>query len=307
MAFLDNSGDIIIDAVLTDTGRYRLAKADGAFAIKKFALGDDEIDYSLYDLSAPTGQRDLEIMQTPILEAFTNNASSLKSKLVTIPRNNILYMPVLKPNNLKRPAINNDLQMYVVASNDTTLNLKTKSVTEDYIMAGETTTGGPSIRIDQGINSSVISPSYNIEDELFESQYIIEIDNRLGKIVSPEGQTQSSKGKGGQLVEAAYLDDDNIASYIITMGSNPLFVTENTNTLEANQVIEGPRGTTLRFAIQASIELNSSSYLFTELGGLDVISGLGTEQMQYIDTTIRIQGATTGVSVDLPVRFVRSQ
>ncbi len=32
MAFLDNSGDIILDAVLTDTGRYRLAKGDGSFS-----------------------------------------------------------------------------------------------------------------------------------------------------------------------------------------------------------------------------------------------------------------------------------
>ena len=37
MAFLDNSGDIILDAVLTDTGRMRLAKGDGSFNITKFA------------------------------------------------------------------------------------------------------------------------------------------------------------------------------------------------------------------------------------------------------------------------------
>ena len=49
MAFLDNSGDIILDAVLTDTGRMRLAKGDGSFLIKKFALGDDEINYELYN------------------------------------------------------------------------------------------------------------------------------------------------------------------------------------------------------------------------------------------------------------------
>ena len=47
MAFLDNSGDIILDAVLTDTGRMRLAKGDGSFKIEKFALGDDEINYEL--------------------------------------------------------------------------------------------------------------------------------------------------------------------------------------------------------------------------------------------------------------------
>ena len=38
MAFLDNSGDIILDAVLTDTGRYRLAKGDGSFKIVSLRL-----------------------------------------------------------------------------------------------------------------------------------------------------------------------------------------------------------------------------------------------------------------------------
>ena len=47
MAFLDNSGDIILDAVLTDVGRKRMAA--GNFRITKFTLGDDEIDYSLYN------------------------------------------------------------------------------------------------------------------------------------------------------------------------------------------------------------------------------------------------------------------
>ena len=36
MGFLDNSGDIILDAVLTDTGRFRIAR--GGFKITKFAL-----------------------------------------------------------------------------------------------------------------------------------------------------------------------------------------------------------------------------------------------------------------------------
>ena len=72
MAILDNSGDIILDAVLTDTGRKRLAQGDGSFRITKFALGDDEIDYTLYNNQNPSGSAyyDLEIMQTPVLEAF---------------------------------------------------------------------------------------------------------------------------------------------------------------------------------------------------------------------------------------------
>ena len=84
MAFLDNSGDIILDAVLTDTGRKRLARADGSFRIEKFAFGDEEINYGLYNKDHANGSAyfDLEILQTPILEAFTNNSSLMKSKLM---------------------------------------------------------------------------------------------------------------------------------------------------------------------------------------------------------------------------------
>jgi len=106
MAFLDNSGDIILDAVLTDTGRLRLAQGDGSFKISKFALGDDEINYELYNKSHASGSAyfDLEVLQTPVLEAFTNNTSNLKTKLVTLSRTNILYMPVLKLNENVQPS-----------------------------------------------------------------------------------------------------------------------------------------------------------------------------------------------------------
>jgi hypothetical protein len=103
MAFLDNSGDIILDAVLTDTGRLRLAQGDGSFKISKFALGDDEINYGLYNKDHASGSAyyDLEVLQTPVLEAFTNNTSNLKTKLVTMSRTNVLYMPILKLNKNK--------------------------------------------------------------------------------------------------------------------------------------------------------------------------------------------------------------
>lgn len=295
MAFLDNSGDIIIDAVLTDTGRYRLAKGDGSFSIVKFALGDDEVDYALYNATASSGQRDLEVMQTPILEAFTNNGSSMKSKLVSIPRNNILYMPVLKANNTKQDALNDTLSMYVVAVDENTENSTNQTAATPYLF-GENVAAGKGLRIDQGIDNNAISPKFSIESDLLETQYIIEIDNRLGKIVS----------QNGPAARVAYVDDDNIASYYLTLGTDPSYVRENTNTSDAGEVIAGPRGTTLSLAIQSSIELNSSSYLFTQLGGTTTISGdsgLGT--VMYIDSTVRIQGATTGASVDLPIRFIK--
>ena len=48
MAFLDTSGTIILDAILTDIGRKRMVQ--GAFRVSKFALGDDEMDYGLVDV-----------------------------------------------------------------------------------------------------------------------------------------------------------------------------------------------------------------------------------------------------------------
>ena len=65
MAFLDNSGDIILDAVLTDHGRKLLAKGDGSFQITKFALGDEEINYGLYNATHSSGSAfyDVEILQ----------------------------------------------------------------------------------------------------------------------------------------------------------------------------------------------------------------------------------------------------
>ena len=94
MAFLDNSGDIILDAVLTDLGRKRMA--EGNFSITQFSLGDDEIDYSLYNRDHPSGSAyyDLEILQTPVFEAFTRENSNINYGLATFNGNpELLYLP----------------------------------------------------------------------------------------------------------------------------------------------------------------------------------------------------------------------
>ena len=125
MAFLDNSGDIILDAVLTDTGRMRLAKGDGSFRIAKFALGDEEIDYSLYNKNHVSGSAyyDLEIMQLPVLEAFTNNTSTMKTKLISIPRTSLMYLPEIAINtkfdNSKMHTLAANKDLFLVAVNNT--------------------------------------------------------------------------------------------------------------------------------------------------------------------------------------------
>lgn len=100
MGFLKNNQDIILDAVLTDAGRKILSKGDGSFQVVKFALGDDEIDYGLYDKTNPQGSiyYDLKIISTPVFEAFTNSSAGLRSKIISLVDDNLLYLPILKLN-----------------------------------------------------------------------------------------------------------------------------------------------------------------------------------------------------------------
>ena len=54
MGYLDNSS-VTVDAILTLKGRELLARGGNAFNITQFALGDDEIDYSLWNPDHPLG------------------------------------------------------------------------------------------------------------------------------------------------------------------------------------------------------------------------------------------------------------
>lgn len=87
MAFLNNQL-VTIDAVLTKKGRELMARNDGSFQITQFSLSDDEIDYTLYNPSHPSGSafygEAIEAM--PLLEAFTDGTQSMKYKLITLPR-----------------------------------------------------------------------------------------------------------------------------------------------------------------------------------------------------------------------------
>jgi len=87
MGFLNNS-TITVDAILTKKGRELLARGDGSFKPTQFALADDEMDYSLYNPSHPSGSAYYgeALERTPLLEAFSDETQTMKYKLVTLPR-----------------------------------------------------------------------------------------------------------------------------------------------------------------------------------------------------------------------------
>ena len=95
MGYLNNSV-VTVDAILTDVGRELLAKNDGSFRITQFALSDDEIDYTLYNPSNPSGSAfyGQAIENMPLLEAFPLVTQEMKYVLTTLPRGTS-KMPVL--------------------------------------------------------------------------------------------------------------------------------------------------------------------------------------------------------------------
>ena len=305
MAFLDNSGDIILDAVLTDTGRMRLARGDGSFKIVKFALGDDEINYELYDKNNASGSAyyDLSILQTPVLEAFTDNAASMKSKLISIPRNNLLFLPILKLNEVFDASTKRFTDgTFLIAVNEvseTELEVDSSGVSIDGVLMGETPSrGGNRIRVDQGLDTTQISPGRTLDPLLVETQYMVEMDNRLGSIVSRDDSNRAS---------VSFVDDDSIATYYLSRGTDSEYVNDITDSSNsAQQAIAGPRGTRIVFKVQASLELNTSDYLFDTIGTTESFTGkTGSNSFKVISSNIRLTGVNTGYRIDIPVKFVK--
>jgi len=308
MAFLDNSGDIILDAVLTDTGRFRLAKGDGSFKIAKFALGDDEINYENFNKLDSRGSAyfDLDILQTPVLEAFTNNTSTMNSKLLTIPRTNLLYLPILRLNDKLTQTKLSDQAVatnsFVVAVDQATADHLGGQLQEKQgLLSGFNLNDNQNhIRIDQGLHTSEIPVSFTLDPDLLETNYIVQMDHRLGTLAD----------LNGNVVNPRFIDDDNIAHYFLSQGVNssmiqPIGASDSTDTnVEAQQVINGPRGNMLQLKIASSIELASSTFLFSELGG-NLGTYEGKSDLKFIDTIIKVQGATTGYSIDVPVKFIK--
>ena len=87
MGFLNNQ-IVTVDAILTRKGRELLAKNDGSFRITQFALADDEIDYTMYNPTHPSGSAyyGQAIDGMPLLEAFPDETQVMKYLLTTLPR-----------------------------------------------------------------------------------------------------------------------------------------------------------------------------------------------------------------------------
>jgi hypothetical protein len=95
MGYLNNQ-IITVDAILTKKGRELLARNDGSFRITQFSLADDEIDYTLFNPTNPSGSAyyGQAIEGMPLLEAFSDETQIMKYQLTTLPRGTA-KMPII--------------------------------------------------------------------------------------------------------------------------------------------------------------------------------------------------------------------
>jgi len=342
MAFLDNSGDIILDAVLTDLGRKRMS--EGNFRITQFALGDDEVDYSLYNKNHPSGSAyyDLEILQTPVFEAFTRTNANINYGLLSFNGNpNLLYLPALKFNDTKMvrgsggvigEGINNIVYCSVNAPTARALEsaaalgaaastLTPYSISNTrYVLleSGLDTAGAPS-----GVSDN--RNSYIIANGLLDSTFTILSNSNListviqattnfefaynGSAASPYNLTPSFDNTNPISFAAS---NTGIADYqqatIRPVGNNVYNdVIDTDNPISNISVIDGPRGQIVPFKLElnASNITTSGGAWFSLYGktGQNLFSDGNT--YDYIDTIVYVSGDTTGVTSQVTIRIIR--
>jgi len=330
MAFLDNSGDIILDAVLTDVGRKRMAQGD--FRIAKFSVGDDEIDYGLYNKDHPSGSAyyDLEILQTPILEAFTQKNANIEYGLATYSNQNLLYLPSISLNEKLADGIAKKTNGVIYLCDNRTTDSSSGQTTSQRLSADGnitnvllgTSTGGNVVLIETGINSTQLTPTAQqqanllINNGLLDNSFTVSYDQRFISNVqtAPIGTSFSNANTGadGELkiggdMESKTAEPSNVtienyvaapANGFINQIYKPATGTDNSATFSS---ITGPRAsfTVLSFLIP---EIAQDKYI--QFGSVGQTQG-GSETYDFIDTIVYVRGSSTGITLQLPIRIIK--
>ena len=131
MGYLDNTV-ITVDAILTKAGRQALARNDGSFRITQFALGDDEIDYTLFNENHPNGTQYASeaIENMPLIEAIPDGSNMMKSQLITLSRGKSL-LPFISV-----PGYNNNAIQLTKGQSGLTISPETHNMDQSSTTAG---------------------------------------------------------------------------------------------------------------------------------------------------------------------------
>jgi hypothetical protein len=299
MGFLNNSGDIILDAVLTDTGRRLLAKGDGSFNITGFSLADDEIDYSLYKSTNAPGLEDIDIRKTPILEANTNSSTAIKYRLMTLLNTEFVYLPVIrlaKSLSTQGGDFNSNGYFVVSVNEETSDQLVTDGQDKNPgVILGHSLSSAANslIELHQGIETDMGDPN-NLSAALTDTDFSVFVDSKFVNGL-PSGQ--------GMAGEIQNVNADGIGK--ITFTQTGAGHVQSLSPTDKSPVIKGPPGRRIIFTVTPSINLSAgSNFYFTQLGSTQAI---GATTYYTLDTNVKIVGMKTGYQITIPIRFIRKQ
>ena len=339
MAFQDNSGGIILDATLTDIGRKYMAQ--GKFKIVKFALGDDEVDYGLMTGTPSTNSHKIpDAKLPPVLEAFSNENAVIVHGLLSLPRPDILFMPVLKINSKISESVKprNDI-VYVSVNKDTTRKVKSDigdSFVDSVIEQG--TVDKKMIVVESGIEigdeqyTSDLQPTqknkfaYLLNMSLYDSYCMLYADSRIVENVYSSPQTSKFyNNSAGTLTQNlgplqknnklsfAYLDSDFQSFKIQTIDNMVAKKPQDTHDITVGNehcAINGPRGSIFAFNVELKPELlnytnGDPNHTYTLFGTLNNdLFGTGN-LYDFIDTTIYIEGLSSSATKQIHLRIIR--
>jgi hypothetical protein len=345
MAFLDNSGDIILDAALTDVGRKRMAA--GNFSITKFGLGDDEINYQLYNKTHPSGSAyyDLEILQTPIMQATTTVNANIDHGLLDMANLNILYMPAIKanpgstqPTGYSVPSPRNLYLTggaYQVAVNTATYNQLTSSLVNSPSGVEQTkyrTDGTISaidsnefIMFESGIDNSSVGTSNNsrvqylvatnmLDTTLTVSANQLFISSIAGFAGSSTFQNSGADTDTETLTFAPSFLDSGAGTAAATLANyqdfQALAIADGITGASKYSVIAGARGTAGALMIRVAAGLGpakgtTAPSQYYDYGKVNQNLFGDGHTYDYIDTTVYVRGDTSQMVVQIPIRIIR--
>ena len=326
MAFQDNSYGIILDAVLTDVGRRKMAQ--GKFKIAKFTLADDEVDYRLGNRASGSFKLDAN---PPILEAFATEQGSLNYTLNNFPRVDVMYIPQIKVNNLVNSSVTAHTdEMYYFAVNNETRRKLVDNIGESKVLLNNSY-DKTKIFIESGIvpdSAFDIDPTkenkklYLYNMDLYDKYYTVYMDTRFfDNLLNSPMDAMFENDENDKLyanfeplqtsvrVSLSQLID-NYDAYRLSAADNNVRDMGSGIKGNSHSMFTGPRATIFALNLKCINEIvndssSSSDFRYSKFGETSYNLFSSSERYDFIDTSIYIQGLSSNSRLNIPVRVIR--
>ena len=331
MSKLANDGTPFLDCVLTNEGRRLLA--EGNFNVTKFGLGDDEVNYILYDNTSNTP--DSNILRLPTDEACTDAQVALQHHLVSFNQQDLTYLPraavvTTTDGGNDEVAAGENAGFRVLLTDQASVDKFTNAGValpagyQQAVYGGSIAASAPSeggVVIDCGVIQGGIPgyDRYNKPAEFQEQYFIVQLDDRFLQLLVPATAFQAGQGSSkittANPASSVGIDDQNIRTYeIVTSLASDTTFFKNLDPLAASPVngcFSAPR-TYLKFDPTAVMKTNTQAWTSGRFPTQRItnwfsnVNAAMAGDADVLDTTWKIIGGLTGVVATGYLRMIKS-